>query len=170
MNSKTLSKWTGISGSGPEPLLRYRFLKSPYGYVPGFVLWPLNLLFYSVSGVLLLSSRPSPVATVGSYVFIGAFALVSISSALVMAVTALNTPYERIRRQSGVLLVALLLAVPFFGLFDRWPTLPYSRELVGLVGDTIAHELFRLVFLGPAIGFAFVIFPLVVLGYRYALE
>lgn len=167
MNAETLSKWTGISVSGPGPLLRHRFLKPPYGYVLGFVLWPLNLLFYSVSGVLLLSSRPSPVATVGSYVFIGAFALVSISSALVMAATAWNTPYERIRRQSRVLLVALLLAVPFLGLFEMWSILPYGRELVGL---TLAHELSRFVFLGPAIGFAFVVFPLMVLGYRYTLE
>lgn len=165
-----LQNLTVISNSGTTGSAHRWFLKPPYGYVIGVLLWLINLSIFSVWSVFSLSYDSSVIITAGSLVFFAVFVTASVSSALVMGITAWNTPHERIRRQSGVLLVSLLLAVPFFCLFDRWPTLPYARELVGLVGDTIAHELFRLVFLGPAIGFAFVIFPLVVLGYRYALE
>jgi len=85
-----------------------------------------------------------------------------------MGATAWNTPDERIRRQFALLSLSLLLAVPLFGLYRNWPTIPYRYEL-GL-SVFAAHELSKIVLLGPAIGFAFVTFPLVVLVYRSLLE
>jgi len=165
-----VSTQTEMSDSGSNSSFWHPVFHSPYGYVIGILLWPLNLFIFSVWGVLSLSYELSPFITVERYLFLGVFVSVSVTSALVMCVTASNTSYDRIQHQSAFLLAALLLAVPFLGLFDTWPAVPYAPEMVGLVGDTIANELFRFLFLGPAVGLAFLIVPLVVLGYRYTSE
>ena len=170
MAAKPVSTQTDVSDSGSDSSFCHPIFHSPYGYVIGILLWPLNLFIFSVWGVVSLSYELSPFSTVGRYLFIGVFVTVSITSALIMGITASNTSYDRIQHQSAFLLVALLLSVPFLGLFDTWPAVPYAPEIVDLVGDTIANELFRFIFLGPAVGFAFLIVPLVVLGYRYTIE
>lgn len=168
MKAETLERWVGTSNSGLESLLHHRFLEPPYGYVIGVVLWPVFLSILSVWGVLQFG-LPSTVVTLGGLVVgVGGVVMTSMSSALVMGVTAWNAPYERVRRQSTLLFLSLLLAVPLFGLYFRWPSIPYRHEL-GLSAFA-AHELSKIVFLGPAIGFAFVIFPLVVLIHRSRLK
>ncbi|MFC4551439.1 MULTISPECIES: hypothetical protein [Halorussus] len=168
MRTETFDKWVDTSGSGLESLLRHRLLKPPYGYVIGVVLWPVFISIISVWAALQ-SSLPSTVVTVGGLVVgVGSFVVISTSSALVMGVTAWNTPYERIPRQFALLFLSFLLAVPLFGLYLNWPTIPYRYEL-GL-SAFVAHELSKIVFLGPAIGFAFVISPLGVLVHRFHLE
>jgi len=165
MRTRTLEKWVDTSGSGPESLLQYRFLKTPYGYVIGIVLWPVFISIMSVWGLLLQFGPPSIVVTVGGLVVgIGSFVVASMSSALVMSATAWNTPDRRVRRQFALLFPSLLLAVPLFGLYLNWPMIPYRYEL-GL-SVFVANELSKIVFLGPAIGFAFVISPLAVLVHR----
>lgn len=168
MRSGTLKKWIDTSDSGLESLLHHRFLKPPYGYVIGVALWPVFMSIISVWAVLQ-SGLPSSVVTVGGLVVgVGSFVVTSTSSALVMGVTAWNAPYKRIQRQFAFLFLSLLLAVPLFGLYLNWPTVPYRYEL-GL-SAFVAHELSKIVFLGPAIGFTFVISPLVILIYRYYLK
>jgi len=168
MRTETLESWLDTGGSGSKSLLRHRFLKPPYGYVLGVALWPIYISILSVWG-LLLFGLPSTVGTLGGLtVGIGGIVVTSLSSALVMGATAWNTPHERIRRQFTLLSLSLLLAVPLFGLYRNWPTIPYGYEL-GL-SVFAAHELSKIVLLGPAIGFGFVTFPLVVLVYRSLLE
>lgn len=168
MRAETLENWLDTAGSGPESLLRHRFLEPPYGYVIGVALWPIYISLLSVWG-LLLFGLPSTVGTLGGLVLgVGGVVATSVGSALVMGATARNTPYERIRRQFAFLFLSLLLAGPLFGLYFRWPTVAYSDEL-GL-SVFAAHEVSKIVFLGPAIGFSFVTFSLVVLAYRSFLE
>ncbi|WP_423743708.1 hypothetical protein V5735_11825 (plasmid) [Haladaptatus sp. SPP-AMP-3] len=169
MGTETLEKWVDASGSGPESLLQRRFLKPPYGYVIGIVLWPVFISIMSVWGVLLQSGPPSIVVTVGGLVVgVGSFVVASMGSALVMGITAWNTPDERIRRQLALLFPSLPLAVLLFGLYLNWPMTPYRSKL-GL-SAFVANELSKIVFLGPAIGFAFVISPLAVLVHRSRLK
>ena len=169
MEAKTLEKWTDAPGSGLESLIHHQFLKPPYSYVIGVVLWPAFISLTSVWAVVLQSGLPSIVDTVGGLVVgVGGFVVTSMISALLMGVTAWNTPYERIRRQLTFLFLSFLLAVLLFGLYLNWPMIPYSDEL-GL-SAFVAHELSKIVFLGPSIGFAFVIFPLAVLAYRTHLK
>ena len=164
MRAETLEKWVDTTDSRLESLLHHRFLEPPYGYVMGVVLWPVFISILSVWGMLQFG-LPSTVVTLGGLVVgVGCFVVTSMSSALVMGVTAWNTSYERVRRQSALLFLSLLLAVPLFGLYFHWPSIPYSDEL-GLSAFA-AHELSKIVFLGPAIGFAFVLSPLVVLVHR----
>lgn len=139
-------------------------LRPPFGYIIGFALWPLNLLFLSVvMGGLLLSDLPSIVTTLSGYLFIGGFVLASMSSALVMGLTAWNTHRDHIRRQIAFLCPSLLLAAPTFVLYTEGTTL-YRQELG--VSSMIANELARITFLGPAIGFTFLLFALAVFVYR----
>lgn len=169
MEVKTLEKWADVPGSGPESLRRHRCLEPPYGYVIGVVLWPVFISLISVWAVLLQSGLPSIVDTVGGFVIgVGGFVVTSTISALLMGVTAWNTPDERIRRQFVFLFLSLLLAVLLFGLYLNWPMIPYSYEL-GL-STFVAHELSKIAFLGPAVGFAFVIFPLAALAHRTHLK
>jgi len=168
MRAKTLKRWAGTSGSGLESLLQHQFLKPPYGYVIGIVLWPVFISIFSIWAVLQ-SGLPSTVVTIGGLVIgVGSFVIASMGSALVMGVTAWNTPDERIQRQSALLFLSLLLSIPLFSLYANWPMIPYRHEL-GLSAFA-AHELSKIVFLGPAIGFAFIISPLVVLVYRSRLK
>jgi len=165
MGAETLEKQVDASGSGPESLLHPPSLGPPYGYVLGVVLWPVFLSLLSVWAVLLQSGLPSTVDTVGGLVVgVGGFVVTSLSSALVMSATAWNTPYERIRRQFTFLFLSLVLAVLLFGLYSTWQMVPYWHEL-GL-SAFVAHEVSKIVFLGPAIGFTFVIFPLAMLAHR----
>ncbi|UPW00764.1 hypothetical protein M0R88_01355 [Halorussus gelatinilyticus] len=169
MQSEKLETWADTSDSELEGLLLSRFLEPPYGYVTGIVLWPAFFSLVSVWGVLLQSGLPSIVVTVGGLaVGIGGFVVTSMSSAFVMGATAWNTPYERIRRQSALLFPSLLLAALLFGLYLDWPTIPYGYEL-GL-SAFVAHELSRIVLLGPSIGLAFVFFPLAVFVFRYRIK
>ncbi|WP_135853723.1 hypothetical protein [Halorussus salinus] len=168
MRAETLGEWVDTSRSGLESLLRHRLLEPPYGYLIGVVLWPSYISLLSV-WALLLSGLPSTVGTLGGLILgIGGFVVASLGSALVMGITAWNTPDERVRRQFALLVPWLLITVPLFGLYFRRPMIPYGDEL-GL-SVFVAHELLKIVFLGPAIGFAFVASPLVVLGYRSRLE
>lgn len=165
MGAETPGKQLGIPVAGPDSPHGHRLLKSPYGYVIGVALWPVFLSLLSVWAVLLQSGLPSPVATVGGLVVgVGGFVVASIGSAVVMGVTAWNTPDERHRRQFAFLFLSLLLAVLLFGLYLQWPTIPYRFELG--VSAFVAHEVSKIAFLGPAIGLSFVIVPLGVLVYR----
>lgn len=170
MEVDALEKWMDTAGPGPETELHHKFLKPPYGYVIGVVLWPVFLSIISVWVVLwqsgLPSVLPSVVATViGLVVVVGGSLLTILGSALVLSITAWNTPYERLRRQSVLLFLSLLLAVLLFGVYLTWPMFPYWSELgLSVFG---AHELSRIVFAGPAIGFTFMLFPLMVFASRY---
>lgn len=165
MDIKIFEKWAGVPGSGSESLGRHRFLEPPYGYVIGGVLWPVFTSLITVWAVLLQFGLPSIVDTVGGLVIgIGGFVVTSTISALLLGLTAWNTPYERIRRQFAFLFLSVPLAGLLFGLYLSWPMIPYSYDL-GL-STFVAHELSKIAFLGPAVGFAFVIFPLTVLAYR----
>lgn len=169
MGAERLEKWVDTSGSGPEALLHHRFLKPPYGYAIGVLLWPVFISITSLWVVLLQSNPPSIVSTVGGLIIVGGgFMITSISSALVMGATAWNTPDERIRRQFTLFCLSLILAVLLFGLHLN-PSLISYRSALGLSAFA-AYELSKIVFLGPAIGFAFVIFSLVVLVYRSHLK
>ncbi|MFC4448346.1 hypothetical protein [Halorussus aquaticus] len=168
MRAETVEEWMDTSGPGPESLLRHRFLEPPYGYVIGVVLWPVFLSIVSVWGVLQSVLPPTVVTVGGLVVGIGGFVVTSTSSALLMGVTAWNTPYERVRRQSVLLCLSLVPSALLFGLYLRWPSIPYRYEL-GL-SVFLAHELSKIVFLGPAIGFAFVISSLVVFVYRACIK
>lgn len=165
MEAETRETWADTPGSGPDSLLRHRFFNPPYGYVIGVFLWPVFLSLISVWAVLLQSGLPSIVSTVGGLVVgVGGFILASMSSALLIGVTAWNTPYERIRRQFAFLFLSLGVAVLLFGLYRNWPMIPFGDEL-GLSAFA-AHELSKIALLGPAIGFAFAVFALTVLGRR----
>lgn len=165
MGAETLEKRTTTVGPGPESSLRHRFLSPPYGYVLGVVLWPAFMSLLSVWYVLVQSGLPSIVGTVGGLVVgVGGFVVTSVSSALVMGITAWNTPDERVRRQFAVLTPSPLLGVLLFGLYRVWPTIPYGDDL-GL-SAFVAHELSKIVFLGPAIGVTFVVVPLAILVHR----
>lgn len=164
MRAESLEKWVGASGSGPESLLRHRFLEPPYGYAIGVLLWPIYVSVLSL-WIVLSPSFPTIIYTVGGLVVtVGGFVVTSMSSALVMGVAARNAPGERIRRQFALLFLFLLLAALLLGLYLQWPTVPYRYEL-GL-SVFAAHELSKIVFLGPAVGFAFAISPLAVLVHR----
>jgi hypothetical protein len=81
MEVKTLEKWGDALGSGQGSLLHNRFLKPPYGYVIGFVLWPVFISSLSMWAVLLQSGLPSIVGTVGGLVIgVGGFVVTSIAS------------------------------------------------------------------------------------------
>lgn len=169
MGAERLEKWVDARGSGSGALPQYRFLEPPYGYVIGILLWPVFLSILSVWAVLLQSGLPSSVATIGGLVVgVGGGVLTSMSSGLVMGITAWNTPAERLRRQFASLSLSLPLAVLLFGLYRTWPTIP-GRDKLG-VSAFAAHELSKIVFLGPAVGFAFVVVPLVVLVHRSVLK
>ena len=169
MKVKALEQWVGTASPGSETRLHYRFLKPPYGYALGIVLWPIFLSILSVWAVLLQAGLPSIAVTVGSLGVVGGGSLLTIlSSALVLSITAWNTPYERLRRQFTLLLLSLLLGVLLFGVYLTWPVFPYGDELgLSVFG---AHELSKIVFAGPAIGFLFVLFPLMVFASRYRLK
>ncbi|ACV48015.1 hypothetical protein Hmuk_1902 [Halomicrobium mukohataei DSM 12286] len=81
-----------------------------------------------------------------------------------MSMTAWNTPQKQIRRQFMLLTFSFLLAVPLFGFYLNWSTIPYRYEL-GL-SPFVAHEFSKIVLLGPTIGLAFFILPLLVLARR----
>lgn len=166
MGTETLEKWVGASSSGSDSLRYHRFLNPPVGYVIGVVLWPVFLSFMSVWAVLVQTGLPSPVVTIGGIVLgIGGFVVTSISSALVMGVTAWNTPDDRLRRQIVFLCLSFFLAGLLFGLYLQWPTIPFKGELG--VSTFVAHEVSKVALLGPAIGFTFVVFPLMVLVHRF---
>jgi hypothetical protein len=169
MRVETADIWATPSGSGPKSLLQHRFLTPPYGYVIGVALWPVFVSIISVWVVLWQSGLPSVlpavVATVlGLVVVVGGFVVTSMSSALVLGITAWNTPSGQIRRQVVLVASSLLVSVLLFGLYLTWPTIPFRFEL-GL-SAFVAHELSKILFLGPATGLAFMLVPLAVLGYR----
>ncbi|WP_135830329.1 hypothetical protein [Halorussus halobius] len=168
MAVEALERWVGTAGPEPEPRLHHRFLEPPYGYVLGISIWPLFLLSLSAWAVLLQADLPSVAVTVGSLVVVGGSLLAILSSALVLSITAWNTPYERLRRQFVPLVLSLGLAVLLFGAYLTWPTFPYGDELG--VSIFVAHELSKVVFVGPAIGFSFALFPLMIFASRYRLE
>lgn len=163
MISEARDKWANTLDS--EPLLDHWVLKPPYGYMVGVLIWPVFFTVLSVWGTLLQSDPPSVVVTVGGLaVGVGCFVVTSMGSALVLGVTAWNIPQEHIRQQFVLLVLSLLFAALLFGLYLNWSMIPYRYEL-GL-SAFMAHELSKIVLLGPAIGFAFMISPVVVLAHR----
>jgi len=169
MMSNPLNKWVSTSDplSVPDVLLNHQLCKYPYGYIIGVVLWPVFFLAGSIwiwLSFFLFNADVGLIFVVGGFVTVGAFVTTTLSSAIVMSVTAWNTPKERISRELALLFASLLLAVLLFGLYLSNPTFPYRFEL-GL-SAFVAHELSKIVFLGPATGFAFVSFPLAILVYR----
>jgi len=169
MEVKALEKWVGTAGPGPEKRLHHRFLKPPYGYILGIILWPIFISGLSVWAVLLQAGLPSIAVTIGGLVVVvGGSLLTILSSALVLSITAWNSPHERLRRQFAVLFLSILLAVLLFGVYFSWPTFPYGDELE--LSVFVAHELSKILFAGPAIGFTFMLFPLMVLVSRYRLK
>ncbi|MEA1932635.1 MAG: hypothetical protein U9O06_13960 [Euryarchaeota archaeon] len=159
-----LKREVDIPGSGLEPLFQHRFLTPPYGYVIGILLWPANISLLTVGYALSLSDLPSPVVTVGGVAVQGAFVMTSMISAVVMGLTAWNTPDERIQRHFVLLCLCLLLAALFFRLQHEFPT-PLRFEL-GL-GLSASNELSKIVFRGPALGFTSVVYALIVLSFRH---
>jgi hypothetical protein len=169
MGAETLDNRRTTAGSGAGSRPSHRLLTPPAGYVLGIGLWPAFVSLLAVWAVLLQSGLPSVVETVGGLtVGVGGFVVTSVGSALVLGVTAWNTPTERIRRQVTVLGPSLLLAGLLFGLYRTWPMLPYRDELGA--SAFVAHEVSKIVFLGPAIGVAFLAVPLAVLVYRTSRE
>ena len=155
-------KGVHISGPGLESLLQHRFLNPPYGYVIGVAVWPVFLSILSGWNVVLQSSSPSFVGAIAGLVIVGGgFVLTIVGSALVLGVTGWNASQDRIRQQIAFLVLSLLLSALLFGLYLSWPTIPYRSEL-GL-SLFVAHELSKIVFLGPATGFAFMLFSLLML-------
>lgn len=169
MEVKALKRWVGTAGPSPEKRLRHRFLKPPYGYVLGIIIWPIFISILSVWNALLQTGPPSIVVTVGGLVVVvGGSLLTILSSALVLSITAWNSPHESLRRQFSFLFSSLLLAVSLFGVYLTWPMFPYGDDLE--LGVFVAHELSKILFAGPAIGLTFMLFPLVVLVSRYRLR
>lgn len=156
-------KEVDIPNSGLKSLLQHRFLTPPYGYVIGILLWPANISLLSVGYALSLSNLPPLIVTVGGVAVEGAFVMTSVVSALVMGITAWNTPDERIQRHVILLCLCLLPAALLFGLQHEFPT-PLRFEL-GL-GLSASNELSKIVFRGPALGFTSVVYSLVVLVFR----
>lgn len=157
-------KEVDIPGPRLEPLLQHRFLTPPYGYVLGVLLWPVFQVILSVSLGLSQSGLPSLVAIVDGVVVVGGFVGTSVGSALVMGITAWNTPDEDIRRYVALLCLCLLLGVLSFSLYDELPT-TYGSEL-GL-SLFASYELLKILFRGPALGLASAFYSLMVLGFRY---
>lgn len=169
MRIELLESWINTLDAGLESLLHHPFAKPPYGYVIGVVLWPLYISTLSVWAILLQFNLPSTIVTLGVLIIgIGGFVTTTMSSILITGATAWNTPYERIRRQFALLVLPLLLAVPLFSVYQNWQMEPYGYEL-GL-STFAAHELSKIVFLGPATGCAFLLSPLVVFLYRIFLK
>lgn len=169
MDAEILDNRRTTADSGPGPGLGHRVLTPPAGYVLGISLWPAFMSLLAVWAVLLQSGLPSIVETVGGLVVgVGGLVVTSVGSALLLGVTAWNTPAERLRRQVTVLGPSLLVAGLLFGLYRTWPMMPYRDELGA--SALVAHEVSKIVFLGPAIGVAFLAVPLAVLVYRTALE
>lgn len=169
MTVKVLEQWVGTAGPSPEKRLHHRFLKQPYGYVLGIILWPIFISILSVWNVLFQTGHPSIAVTVGGFVVVvGGSLLTILSSALVLSITAWNSPHERLRRQFSFLFSSLLLAVLLFGVYLTWPMFPYGDELE--LSVFLAHELSKILFAGPAIGLTFMLFPLMVLVSRYRLQ
>ena len=165
MELKKFESWIGTAGPGPGTRLHHEFLTPPCGYVLGIIVWPVFLSSLSVWAALYQVGLPSVAVTVGGLVVVGGGSLLTIlSSALVLSITAWNTPYERLRRQSALLLLSPLVAVLLYGVYRTWPLFPHANEF-GL-SLFVAHELSKIVFVGPAIGFAFLLFPLMVFASR----
>ncbi|MFD1640294.1 hypothetical protein [Halohasta litorea] len=147
-----------------EPLLQHRFLTPPYGYVLGVLLWPVFDVLISVwfglsqSGLL---SIPDPI---GGLVVLGGFVGTSVSSALVMGLTAWNTPDEHRRRYFALLLLCLLFGILLFRLHTTFTTILRFELGVSLFAS---HELSKIVFRGPALGLVSAFYALVVLSFRY---
>jgi len=169
MAVKVLEQWVGTAGPSPETRLHHRFLKPPYGYGLGIILWPIFISILSVWAVLFQTGLPSIVVTVGGLVVVvGGSLLTILSSALVLSITAWNSPHEHLRRQFSLLFSSLFLAVLLFGMYLTWPMFPYGDKLE--LSVFVAHELSKILFAGPAIGLTFMLFPLMVLVSRYRLE
>lgn len=165
MGAKPRERQVGLSPPGADSPRWHRLLKPPYGYAVGVGLWPVFLSILAVWAVLLQSGLPPIVATVGGAVVgIGGFVMTSVGSTLVMAVTAWNTPSERIHRDLALLVLFLPLAGLLVSLYLNGSAarLGFETEMSAFV----AHELSKIVVLGPAIGFAYITVPLGVLVYR----
>lgn len=172
MEAAALHKWTDIDRPALESLLIHRLLKPPSGYAIGIGVWTVYLAFWygTVFAAEFLYLVPFWLSVV---VAVGGLLVTSIVSALAMCITAWRLPYPRIRGHTvGVaafLLFAPALFVVYFGSSPFLPS-PYSAIAPLGLDVPVEHALLTAGLLGPAIGFAFLVFALLVLAFRYRLK
>ena len=172
MEAEALDKWIDPRRPRLGSLLLHRFLKPPYGYAIGIGVWPVYLaLWYgTVFAAEILGLVPFSLSVI---VAVGGLLVTSVVSVLAMCLTAWRTPYARIRGHSLGISLFLLFAPPLAYVYFGSPPLlpsPYSAiEPLGL-DVFVEHALITTGLLGPAIGFAFLFFALLVLAFRYRLK
>lgn len=168
MEADSIASWLEARDPGRSPLLGYRSLSPPLGYVLGIALWPvyLTVLYGTIFVTESLQLLPSVVSIA---VFLGGLLATSISSALVMCVTSWQVSATRIREHSLWVSASLLLAPALFlvrhGLVPVLPSPYLMLKPLGLHAFA-EHALITIGFLGPMVGVLFLCFPLLVLGYR----
>ncbi|NHN58947.1 MULTISPECIES: hypothetical protein [Halorussus] len=172
MEAEALDKWIDRRRPPLDSLLLHRFLKPPHGYAIGIGVWPVYLAFWygTVFAAEILGPVPFSLSVIAA---VGGLLATSVVSALAVCITAWRTPYARIRGHSLGISVFLLFALPLAYVYFGSPPLlpgPYSAiEPLGL-NVFVEHALITTGLLGPAIGFAFLFFALLVLAFRWRLE
>ncbi|MFC7073151.1 hypothetical protein ACFQJ7_12185 [Halovenus rubra] len=161
MEREIPEKWVGNPGPPSGALIQNQILKPPYGYVIGIIIWPI---FLSIISVSIAMSLQIGFFLITSLIVVVGGPLTIISSACVLSITAWNTPDKQIQQYVAVLTALFFLSVPLFYLWATTGTVFLQDR--GLSAFA-AHELIRIVFLGPAIGFVFVVFSLMIFASRY---
>lgn len=172
MESKALENWIDLRRPALESLLLHRFLKPPYGYAIGIGAWPVYLaLWYgTVYAADVMALGPFSLSIFGA---VAGLLVTSIVSAFAMALTAWRPPYRRIRRHTLGVSVFLLFAPALFVVYSgATPFVPSPSSAIEPLGLDVfvEHALITTGVLGPAIGFAFLFFAVLVLAFRYRLE
>lgn len=172
MQADALNTWIDSRGPDGSPLLLRRLLSPPYGYVLGIALWPgyLAVLYASLFVTEILELLPFAVSAV---VFLSGLLVTSALSILVMGSTAWRVSTDRIRDQFFRTAVLLLLAPALFVVYTvSISGLPSPYAVIAPLGldAFVDHAIITTVLLGPVVGFALLVFPLVVLVYRSRLE
>ena len=172
MEAEALDKWIAPRRSLRDSLLLHRFLEPPYGYAIGIGVWSvyLTLWYGTVFAAEILGLVPFSLSVT---VAVGGLLATSVVSALAMCITAWRAPYARIRSHSLAIAVFFLFALPLVSVyFGSPPLLPSPSAAIEPLGLDVfvEHALITTGLLGPAIGFAFLAFALLVLAFRSRLE
>lgn len=166
MITETLDKLTDSHGPDFESLPFQQFLRPPYGYVIGVVVWSVYLATW-YTAVYVTEIRGLLPFRFSVVVALGGLLVTAVISAVAMSITAWRVPRGRIRGHfARVSLAILVVPILFFVYFVSDLS---SVDSSGLSVFT-EHALLTTGLVGPMIGFAFLLFSLLVLGFRYRLD
>lgn len=170
MEAAPLEEW--LDPPPFDAVLGHRFFEPPVGYAIGIGVWPVYLAIWY--GTLFVAETLGLVPFSFSVVVaVGGLLVTSAVSVLATCVTAWRVPSARLRGHalavSAVLLVAPLLGYLYFG--SPPASLSPHSAIAPLGLDVfVEHALVTTGVLGPTIGFASLLFALLVLAHRSRLE